>query len=181
MDHRLSKALFTAVKQSDSSYQFTASVTKTTRTGFLRNKKGWSDFSGTYDGNAKTIPDHAVRSLEVFESSCSPPLQSRASDWQEMQQSVCLSWRRGGGWEGWLGLLCRFAATAGRPDRAPVRSLHRKATRLLHGCQELLIELLVWLVRRDVDPVEAAKMWKFVTSKRLQCVFKWLFYLVRIS
>lgn len=125
----------------------------------------------------KTIPDRAVRSLEVFESSCFPPLQSRVSDWREMQTSLCLSWRRGGGWEGWLGLLYRFAAIAGWPDRAPVRSLHCKATRLLHGCQELLMELLVWLVRRDVDPVEAEEIQiqqNFVTLKSLHCVFTWL-------
>lgn len=35
------------------------------------------------------------------------------------------------------------------------RSLHRKATRLLDGRQQLVIQLLVRLVGRDVNPVEA--------------------------
>ena len=45
-------------------------------------------------------------------------------------------------------------------------SLHSKPTRLLHGSQELLIELLIRLVRRDVDAVEAGeKNWNNIYLK----------------
>lgn len=36
-------------------------------------------------------------------------------------------------------------------------SLHGKATGLLHGCQQLLIELLIGLIGWDVDPVKAGR------------------------
>lgn len=34
-------------------------------------------------------------------------------------------------------------------------SLHSKPTGLLHGCQQLLVELLIGFIRWDVDPVKA--------------------------
>lgn len=36
-------------------------------------------------------------------------------------------------------------------------SLHSKATGLLHSCEQLLIELLIGLIGRDVNPVKAGK------------------------
>lgn len=36
-------------------------------------------------------------------------------------------------------------------------SLHGKATGLLHRCQQLLIELLIGLIGRDVDPIKATR------------------------